>query len=419
MRCLILSFLIVFFCNSSFSQDTITIFFGPEYYTEEDMKISFGYELPRTYYGNRIDFRGEYYPIKLPDNFIASDTAWVVVYFTGWKNPAINNVTPILLGNYKSKKPIVYVDYNNNLDFSDDGAPLQFNMDSSTVVYFRNSEVDNAYFPIKFWMMNPLQINYEPITNFFGKPGPRKMGGAVVDWNFWLCNERMNNKITYTNLNGTPLLIGLHDYDCNGLFNDKRKDRIMIGDYASGKITWDYKEGAHDYTGFTLLPIDSLVYEVIDIEQTGKYIKIKQTNKPYIKPLGRMDKLTNFEIYHLDYKSDSLKNIIQENKWVLLDFWTTWCKACTFNLETLKKLQQNRDNLQIIGVNCEGKDKLVQKYIDQHKITWINVFASEELVERLRIDSYPTYILLDKRGSIVLIDNINKIESYLDERNKK
>ena len=83
------------------AQDTLTIYFGPEYYPPNDRGI--GYVIPRTYYTEGINANGKFYWITMSENFIADDTAWALVFNQGWKNSAINRNTAILIGNYKSK----------------------------------------------------------------------------------------------------------------------------------------------------------------------------------------------------------------------------------------------------------------------------------------------------------------------------
>ncbi|MBP7102692.1 MAG: thioredoxin family protein [Bacteroidales bacterium] len=395
------------------AQDTLTIYFGPEYYPPNDRGI--GYVIPRTYYTEGINANGKFYWITMSENFIADDTAWTLVFNQGWKNSAINRNTAILIGNYKSKKPFLCVDFNNNLDFSDDGSPLQFESDSSVIVYFRNSEVEGAYFPVKLYMENFNYENYDAITGFFGKPGPTIRGYSIVDVDFWLCEKRMNNKIAYTYINGKPLLIGLHDYDCNGLYNNKDKDRIMIGDYTSGRFGLNYFEGGLVYNDTVQLYLNGLVYEVLDIEQTGKYIQLVKSNKPYNKPLWIGDVVPDFTVYDKRAKKVSLHKLMEKDKYIVLDFSISGCKGCFYAADEIHAFKESHpDEAQIIEVNCNFYKKEIQAISYNEKMNWLHISASDELINAFNVSAYPFYILIDKKGKIVLMCNsFTEIKEYI------
>ena len=84
----------------------------------------------------------------------------------------------------------------------------------------------------------------------------------------------------------------------------------------------------------------------------------------------------------------------------LLDFWATWCAPCIADLPRLRDL--NSRGIQIIGMNVDQ---------DQNKVRAMNLpwpqaeFSSiRDLVEhRARIQSYPTYVLLDRDRRIIAL----------------
>jgi len=91
---------------------------------------------------------------------------------------------------------------------------------------------------------------------------------------------------------------------------------------------------------------------------------------------------------------------LSESGRTLLDFWATWCAPCISDLPRLRELHAR--GVQIIGMNVDQ---------DQNKVRALNLpwpqaeFSSiRDLVEhRARIQSYPTYVLLDEQHRIVAI----------------
>lgn len=112
---------------------------------------------------------------------------------------------------------------------------------------------------------------------------------------------------------------------------------------------------------------------------------------------------------------DSLINIESfRGKYVLLDFWGSWCAPCREGHPHLKKLYATYKDkgFEIIGIANEkgktGRENWL-KAIDTDGLPWINILnidAKEknnvDLIELFAIKSYPTKILIDPTGRIVL-----------------
>lgn len=92
-----------------------------------------------------------------------------------------------------------------------------------------------------------------------------------------------------------------------------------------------------------------------------------------------------------------------KGKYVLLDFWTTWCPPCRADGPALEKLYRRYGNteLMVVGVSVdEGRD-VVEPYLKQHPPSYPVVLSSEnELPRAYRVGVIPTYIVIDKEGSV-------------------
>ncbi|WP_168796429.1 TlpA disulfide reductase family protein [Flagellimonas onchidii] len=96
-----------------------------------------------------------------------------------------------------------------------------------------------------------------------------------------------------------------------------------------------------------------------------------------------------------------------KGKYVLLDFWASWCAPCLENHPILKKLynQYNKKGLEILGVSIDSdKEVWLQTIQKEGSDTWhhINSWDNEKPINELyNIKPIPAYVLIDKRGSIV------------------
>ncbi|HSC54733.1 MAG TPA: TlpA disulfide reductase family protein [Phnomibacter sp.] len=100
---------------------------------------------------------------------------------------------------------------------------------------------------------------------------------------------------------------------------------------------------------------------------------------------------------------------------VLLDFWGSWCGPCRASHPHLKELyaQYHSKGFEIIAIAQETAKTLEQQRalwlaaIEKDGIPWKHILnnetsAKQDLVKEYRVTAFPTKILLDKEGKILL-----------------
>ncbi|NBP67316.1 MAG: TlpA family protein disulfide reductase [Cytophagia bacterium] len=92
-----------------------------------------------------------------------------------------------------------------------------------------------------------------------------------------------------------------------------------------------------------------------------------------------------------------------KGKYVLLDFWGSWCAPCIAELPQLKKVQSEfKDRLVVVGMICNDSKQKVNKAIDKYKINWIQLFDEKnKFPATYGVKSFPTKVLIDKNGVVV------------------
>ena len=249
--------------------------------------------------------------------------------------------------------------------------------------------------------------------SFLDNPDAKE--NTVAPFEYWLADQRMNYKVIDTWINGKPVKIGLYDYDCNGLFNNMGEDRILIGNYEKNAISERLENGAIVYTDKVQVLIADEVYEVVDIEVAGKYLRLAKSNKPYYKPLGLGDYVGDLELELISGQSITIKKLLKAKEFLLLDFWATWCKPCVHEIPNLKNLLGQFENLEIIGMN-DGEDiSTIEALIEKHDIPWINGLANLEIKEKLRLEGLPRHLLIDKNGNIAILSgSLKEISNFIN-----
>jgi thiol-disulfide isomerase/thioredoxin len=110
-------------------------------------------------------------------------------------------------------------------------------------------------------------------------------------------------------------------------------------------------------------------------------------------------------------------------KYILIEFWASWCSPCRALNPQLKRLYEKyKDtNLEIISVSIDLNTKAWKKAIQQDNLNWPQLLEENgpqgEFSKYYDIESIPFKILLDKAGKILGFNlSIEEVENIL-ERN--
>jgi thiol-disulfide isomerase/thioredoxin len=110
-------------------------------------------------------------------------------------------------------------------------------------------------------------------------------------------------------------------------------------------------------------------------------------------------------------------------KWILLDFWGTWCAPCRKEHPVLQKFYdsvvlQNQKIISIITIACKDTPEKVLTYLGEKKFTFPVAMSDKKIEDLYDIQSYPTKILITPKGKYIIIpfgtDWVNFIRQYCD-----
>ncbi|BAV04834.1 protein of unknown function [Filimonas lacunae] len=107
------------------------------------------------------------------------------------------------------------------------------------------------------------------------------------------------------------------------------------------------------------------------------------------------------------YSLDSFKG-----KYILLDFWASWCKPCIEKMPELKELYSSyhHKGLDIVGISMDYDRKSWLKSLQLHQLPWVQLSQlkgwASPIAGELNITYLPQTILVDSNRNIVAIDPI-------------
>jgi thiol-disulfide isomerase/thioredoxin len=94
----------------------------------------------------------------------------------------------------------------------------------------------------------------------------------------------------------------------------------------------------------------------------------------------------------------------QRGRFVLLDFWATWCAPCRAEARVIEAIRKKHQDLVVIGVNVSDTKEAAARYLESTKPSWVVVEDTEGAANSAyRVDTLPTLVAIDREGKIFAI----------------
>src|SRR2546425_10566145 len=103
------------------------------------------------------------------------------------------------------------------------------------------------------------------------------------------------------------------------------------------------------------------------------------------------------------HDNQTISNGALRGKVVLMDFWGTWCPPCRESIPILRDLNKKYSGrpFQLVGVSSDDDEEVWKTFIQAQHMDWPDyIDLSDEVLEAFKIESFPTFIVIDKDGVI-------------------
>lgn len=345
--------------------------------------------------------------LQFPDLSHVTDTAYAEIYFTGNNEGALTNSVMTIIGNYKTTSPTFWIDYNNDLDFSESTVPIRFE-DDSLDVKIPDTQNKFLHHSIRFYKLDSTK--YHRTDSILSK---HITGGKHVAFYF---DQRLNIMAGDFIYDGDSIRIGVMDYNVNGAYNDLNEDRIVFGQYK------DVIDGTDKASGAIVLEKDNYFnkqgqsYKVEHVEADGSSITIVPLNERNSFDRVKVgDTISDYTFATVNGKETSVRTLLNGENYLYLNFWASWCAGCHMEMQSLEKVADN-DAIIVVSLNYNERQEAIDQFIEKYHPSWIQGRSTEKMNRELMIEGLPRNILIAPDGRI---EEMNIHPSRINKKNDK
>ena len=157
-------------------------------------------------------------------------------------------------------------------------------------------------------------------------------------------------------------------------------------------------------------------------KETLEDIEAQKRAEEQAKSVAPGNPYKNVEGNDVAGKKLSLKEVVEnkKNKFVLLDFWATWCVPCMNEIPHLKAAYEKFHNkgFEIFAISIDHESDAWTKVVKEKELLWVNVLREHsEAAELYGVRGIPSNYLIDCSNGIIIANHLRGEEllNKLDE----
>lgn len=143
------------------------------------------------------------------------------------------------------------------------------------------------------------------------------------------------------------------------------------------------------------------------VETQKKYVekRIEAERKMKLLQSGNVA-APDFTFKNREGKEVSLHDF--NGKWVIIDFWGSWCRWCIKGIPALKEAYAKyKPELEVVGVACNDSYEAWEKALDKYELDWVNLYNPTEgggpILQEYGVEGFPTKVIVNPEGKIARI----------------
>ena len=137
------------------------------------------------------------------------------------------------------------------------------------------------------------------------------------------------------------------------------------------------------------------------IENAEQRYKTKVMKDEAKKKVAAGKEAPDFTLNDINGKPFSLSSL--RGKYVVLDFWGSWCGWCIKGMPEMKKYYEKYSGkFEIVGIDCNDTEAKWKDAVKKHELPWIHVKSekADATPQKYAVEGYPTKVILNPDGTI-------------------
>lgn len=198
----------------------------------------------------------------------------------------------------------------------------------------------------------------------------------------------------------------------------------ILGTEQTGALALDFAHNICDSTAQMLGVLDRLTPELANLDFVAEFRE--DLMRRLKTEAGGM--YIDMEYPDVDGNPISLSSVVNNpnNRYVLVDFWATWCSSCVVKLPELVEIyaKYHEKGLELYGVSMDVYPKEWEKYVKAKNFAWINVCEGcgggkqhSKAWYDYSLSGIPTTVLIDCQTGIIIARDkkTDELDVMLDE----
>ncbi|MCF8428719.1 MAG: hypothetical protein K9G64_01195 [Bacteroidia bacterium] len=340
--------------------------------------------------------------IKKPIGY--KNYAYGYLFFAGSYNIKNEGFVTVLVGDYNAQNPTIWVDNNQNFDFTDDPKQLlPYYYQKGIEIELDNSKIKggkNKILLTRTMLFGKLELRKQKDDYYKYYYKDRSFIGLDLTYR----EQRYLVKSGIVKLDEDSFRIGLHDGNYNGKFNDIDTDRVVIINYNdsvfdttnelfANKLSKDKKNNYFEKNG--------KIFEVLSIDPAGNFIVIKQSNSDLL--FGKIavgKKIPKVSITTHKGEKKNLKKLSRHQ--VFMYFTSLTSKNFEKDTAILRKIAAiDSCKVRVIMFLYTNKSYTVRIFGSQSKANYTIALGHKLINKKLGIRGLPQTLLIGKRRKVI------------------
>jgi thiol-disulfide isomerase/thioredoxin len=115
-----------------------------------------------------------------------------------------------------------------------------------------------------------------------------------------------------------------------------------------------------------------------------------------------------FNILDVNGKTKKSTAVTKGKKYLLIDFWASWCVPCRKEIPNLKAVyaQYQNKGLQIVSISIDRSDAAWKKALAQEKLPWPNGIDKSGIADSYKVQAIPAMFLVDVSTGKIIAENL-------------